>query len=93
MVRVRISTTVNADQLARARRLVGPPDSALIDRALALLLIEIETEREIAALEAKPYEDDPDLAWIPEPGPALPYDGEIPAEVIDLAEARRKGRR
>lgn len=93
MNRVRLSTTVNAERLARARQLVAQPDSVLIDRALAALVTIAETERELAALAAQPYDDDPDLAWTPESGPALPYYGEVPAEVLTLADARRKRRR
>lgn len=65
-------------------------DSQIIDRALAALLEQLEEERELAALSAAPYEDDPDLAWTSPPGPDLPYDGDVPDEVLRLAAKRRK---
>ena len=89
MVRVRISTTVDAGRLAEARRRVGRPDSELIDQALALLLRELDTQRELEALSAAPYEDDPELAWQAPSGPDLPYDGGVPPEVARLARERR----
>ncbi len=45
--------------------------------------------REAEALRAMPYEEDPDLTWQAPVGPDLPYDGEIPPEVRDLARRRR----
>ncbi len=89
MTRERISTTVDRDRLAACRRLLGTSDSLLIDRALSALLEALEAERDRQAL-ALPYHEDPDLAWEAPPAPALPYDGEIPEDVIRLAEARRK---
>lgn len=44
------------------------------------------------ALHALPYEEDVELAWEAPPGPDLPYDGRVPAEVLRLAEARRRSR-
>jgi hypothetical protein len=90
MNRVRISTTVDADRLAVCRRLVKAPDSRLIDRALQALIDQIEELGEVRALKAHPYEDDPDLAWEVGEGPALPYDGEVPKEVLARARARRR---
>lgn len=46
--------------------------------------------QERAALVARPYEDDPDLAWQAPGSPGLPYEGEVPAEVLALAAARRR---
>lgn len=92
MNRVRISTTVDADQLARCQRLFGPGTSKLVDRALYALERELEGTRELVALERHPYEDDPDLAWTTPAGPDLPYDGEVPEDVRRLARARRRGR-
>lgn len=89
MSRQRISTTVDAGQLARARDLFGGPDSELLDRALALLVRRLDAERERAALDAAPYEEDPDLAWQAPFGPDLPYDGAVPDEVARLAAERR----
>jgi len=88
--RVRISTTVDADNLASARSLVGKQDSEVIDQALRALIHNLEHERELAALRDHPYERDPDLTWEAPAGPPLPYDAEIPAEVLALAEKRRK---
>ena len=90
MNRVRISTTVDADRLRQCRQLLRISDSRLVDRALAALLQEIEAARESAALEKNPYEEDPDLSWEVPPGPPLPYDGDVPAEVVDLARRRRR---
>ena len=92
MKRVRVSTTVAQERLDRARRLSGLSDSKLLDRALALLVDRLEAEREIEALKRHPYEKDPELTW-EEPGPVLPYEGEVPEEVLKLARARRGGRR
>lgn len=89
MARVRISTTVDGERLEQARALVQATDSELIDRALKLLLDQVRSEREIAAIRALPYEEDPDLSWEAPPGPDLPYDGDIPADVRALAEQRR----
>lgn len=93
MARVRISTTVDGARLARSRQLLQTSDSQLLDRALAALLQDLEREREREALSRHPYEDDPDLSWRTEPPPALPYDGAIPTEVLELAEERRRARR
>jgi hypothetical protein len=90
MSRVRVSTTVDAQQLATVRQMLGTSDSQILDRALAALIEQLETEQELAALAALPYEDDPDLAWPLVPGPDLPYDGEVPAEVLRLAAKRRR---
>jgi hypothetical protein len=69
-------------------------DAALLDRALAALIDEIETEREIAALEKYPYDADPTLDVPPLEFPDdLPYDGEVPADVLALAESRRAQRK
>ncbi|MBW3606436.1 MAG: antitoxin MazE5 [Actinobacteria bacterium] len=92
MPRVRISTTVDGDRLQRCRALLGVSDSQLLDRAIAALLDRLVAEHEVAALDAQPYETDPDLAWAPEPGPDLPYDGHIPEDVQALAAARRRRR-
>lgn len=89
MARTRVSTTVDGDRLERARRLFGGSDSELLDRALELLVRRLDAERELAALDAAPYEDDPDLRWHAPPGPDLPYDGEVPADVLELARERR----
>ncbi len=92
MNRVRISTTVDARALAECRRLLDVPDSRLIDRALEALRAQVEAERELAALEAEPYEEDPALSWSAPPGPDLPYDGEVPRDVVRLAARRRRRR-
>lgn len=71
--------------------MLGATASQILDRALETLLRDLEARAEIAALEAHPYEDDPDLAWDAPGGPDLPYDGEVPQKVIELA-ARLRGR-
>ena len=92
MTRVRISTTVDGERLSKARRLLREADSKLLDRALALLIDEIEGKRELAALDAHPYESDADLSWVVPDGPDLPYDGDVPADVRRLAQSRRRRR-
>ncbi len=58
MARVRVSTTVDADLLASARRArAGLPDSALVDEALAALLARNRTAEIDAAYAA--YDRDP----------------------------------
>ncbi len=89
MGRTRISTTVDEGRLAAARARFDGPDSALMDRALELFLRQFDAERERAALAAAPYDEDPDLAWSAPDGPPLPYDGEVPDEVLRLAAERR----
>lgn len=90
MKRVRISATVDGERLRMAAELAGATGSALLDQALAALVEQLAAQREIAALEQQPYDADPDLAWQPPPGPALVYDGDIPADVVALAQARRR---
>lgn len=89
MARTRVSTTVDGDRLERARQLFGGSDSELLDRALELLVRRLDAEREVAALDADPYEQDADLLWQAPPGPDLPYDGDVPPEVAALARERR----
>jgi hypothetical protein len=91
MKRVRISTTVDAWRLARTREMSGLSDSQLLDRALAALLGQLEHEREIAALQLHPYDEDPQLSW-ESPATSLPYDGDIPDAVVQLAQQRRAQR-
>ena len=90
MPRVRISTTVDAAVLATARRLASQPDSELLDQALTALVERLEAQRELSALADQPYEDDPDLAWQAPLGPDLPFDGAVPADVMKLAQRRRR---
>lgn len=92
MSRVRVSTTVDEATLNECRRLLDQPDSKLIDQALIALVRQIEGDAEKEALEAYPYDDDADLAWVPDP-PALEYDGEAPKEVLARAQALRRSRR
>lgn len=91
MARVRISTTTDADRLVELRRRLSVNDSTLIDRALAALLDALEADSERLALDAMPYEADPDLAWEVPSRPDLPYDGEMPEDVQRLARERRGG--
>ncbi len=90
MERARLSTTVDAAFLDRARQLMPGSDSRLVDRALAALIEQLEAERELAALASHPYEEDPDLAWEAPVGPDLQYEGEVPKDVSDLARRRRQ---
>lgn len=89
MKRVRLSTTVDPVRLDKARRLMSLNDSQLLDRALEALIEREHATRELSALEAHPYEDDPDLAWEAPKGPDLPYDGAVPEAVRRLAARRR----
>lgn len=91
MTRLRISTTVDADRLQQCRGLLDTSDSELVDAALAALLRELLGARERAAIQAAPYEEDPELSWQTLPGPDLPYDGAVPEEVQRLAADRRAG--
>jgi hypothetical protein len=91
MRRVRISTTVDGEQLQRARAIAKRPDAELFDYALALFIQAVEGEREREILHARPYDDDPELA-MPVSGMVLPYDGDVPADVLRLAEERRRQR-
>lgn len=91
MNRARISTTLDAQRLARARELSGLSDSKLLDRALAALLEDLEEEREVAALACHPYDEDPELSW-EVPAAPLPYDGDVPDEVVEFARRRRAER-
>ncbi|MGI8684817.1 MAG: hypothetical protein ACR2MO_06970 [Acidimicrobiales bacterium] len=70
--------------------MLAAPDSRILDRALKALIDQLEEERELAALAAFPYEDDPDLDMATAPGADLPYDGEVPADVLRLAAQRRR---
>lgn len=92
MGRVRISATVDGASLERARTLTGARDSRLLDQALAALLRQLEAEHERRVLTGAPYDADPDLTWESPSGPDLPYDGEVPAEVLALAARRRRKR-
>lgn len=89
MTRERISTTVDAEKLGCARRLVGGNDSKLFDLALGLLVASLEKERELEALGRQPYDHDADLAWLSPTGPALAYDADVPEDVLALARRRR----
>lgn len=90
MKRIRLSTTVDATRLEACRRRLAVTDSKLVDRALIALLDELERDAEWIALDAHPYEDDPDLTWDGPPGLAPSYHGDIPAAVVELAARRRR---
>lgn len=92
MKRVRISTTVDGERLALCRRLFKGSDSRMIDSALKALLEELEGLADRRALEAHPYDADPELAWDDRGEPALPYDGAVPKAVVARARARRRSR-
>jgi hypothetical protein len=94
--RVRISTTVDARAIERARILTGARDSTTIDRALLALIDQLEGRRERAALLGAPYEHDEELT-LPDPSidwaTDLPYDGAVPPQVLAMAERRRRSNR
>ncbi len=92
MVRVRISTTVDSERWATARRLVDAPGSQIVDQALAALIDRIERDHEQAVLAAHPYESDQDLTWQAPTGTGLPYDGSVPSDVRELADRRRRAK-
>jgi hypothetical protein len=93
MTRVRVSTTVDADLLGAARRRLGRPDSELLDRALLALLDVLEAEADAAGLARAPYDEDPELILpVATLDRGLDYEGEIPADVVQLAEERRARR-
>ncbi len=94
-MRTRISTTVNQDWLASARRQTGLPDSELIDLALSALLERAEREVEDRALSEQPYQWDDDLAGLPtgcpaEASPLDDYEGSVPDDVVALFAARKR---
>jgi hypothetical protein len=94
-MRTRISTTVNHDWLAMARKQTGLPDSELIDLALSALLERAERESEDRALAERPYELDAELAalptgWPSEAPPLDAYDGTVPSDVVALFAARKR---
>lgn len=62
MTRIRLSTTVDAELLEVARKVVGKADSALVDEALAALLARhhtAEVDASYAAYDEHPL-DEPD---------------------------------
>lgn len=62
MSRTRLNTTVDADLLGRARQASGKPDSALVDEALAALLVRYraaEMDASYVAYDEHPL-DEPD---------------------------------
>lgn len=61
-----------------------------MDRALQSLLREMAGARERRSLNEMPYEDDTDLSWVTPAGPSLPYDGDVPQDVQQLASDRRQ---
>lgn len=93
MKRVRISTTVDATKLERARSLVGTTDAQMIDRALEALIVEVNAAAERDALRRLPYDKDRELD-LPAATFAgeLPYDGEVPREILETARKRRAAR-
>jgi len=90
---MRISTTVDAIQWERARKLMDSPASKIVDRALETLVERLEAEQDLKALEEFPYEGDPELNWEVDPVPGLPYDGKVPQEILRLAAQRRRSKR
>ena len=56
------------------------------------LLESLEAQREREALDAMPYNTDPELAWVAPNRPDLPYEGEVPEDVKRLAASRRRQR-
>lgn len=93
MTRVRVSTTVDEGTLRAARAQLGLRDSELLDRALRALLDELDARAELRALDQAPYDADEALQ-LPEPNleGEIPYDGAVPADVIELARRRRTSR-
>lgn len=95
MARARISTSVDAAQLEKARSLSDLRDSELFDRALTLFVRQSTIDHEIAALERIPYDADPELVMGDAPNDSvdeLPYDGEVPEEILRIAAERRRRR-
>lgn len=92
MKRVRISTTVDGERLALARKLTGARDADMIDRALDALIEHIEADAERDALRRLPYDRDPEVTLPRAAGADLPYDGGVPREMLALARRRRSAR-
>lgn len=91
MSRTRISTTVDANCLARARAVGHERDSVLFDKALRAYIEQVAAEQERTALDQFPYGSDPELE-MPEAHDDLPYEGKIPDDVVRLAKHRRTQR-
>ena len=91
-MRVRISTTIDEGRLKEARRRTGSRDSELFDRALVALLDLLDTEAELAAIAAAPYESDPEPAMPGADPTGENYLGSVPAAVRRLAKTRRAAR-
>ncbi|MGK2958384.1 MAG: hypothetical protein ACSLFB_08310 [Acidimicrobiales bacterium] len=92
MSRIRISTTVDGDRLAHARRLLGLRDSDLFDMALDAVVRDATITQELAALDRFPYTADPELTMPVGPSDqdnAMAYTGEVPPNVRALAKQRR----
>jgi post-segregation antitoxin (ccd killing protein) len=71
----KVSVTVTPELLDEAQKLTGTDNvSKLVDDALqALIDLELE-EQWIRGVEAQPYEDDDELAWV----------GEVPVDMSDI---------
>lgn len=78
----------------KAREFAGTRDAEMMDRALEAFIERMRAEHELRILAEFPYGDDPNLAMgIAPPMPDLPYDGEIPPDVLELAKRRRAAKR
>jgi hypothetical protein len=66
----------------------------MIDRALQALIVEMNATAERDALRRLPYDEDRELD-LPAATFAgeLPYDGEVPREILEAARKRRAARR
>ncbi len=92
MGRVRLSTTVDAELLAQARVLVPGKDAELLDLALAAIVRQRRTAREVEILRNSPYRIDEQLDAIPAAPDfdELPFDLPVPPAIVELARARRR---
>jgi hypothetical protein len=93
-MRTRLSTTVNTDWLTAARARTGLSDSALIDKALVALLDQAEREAEDRAFGPEQplgevTDGDVSFGWPADAPPLDTYDGEVPADVLELFAERR----
>ena len=93
-MRTRLSTNVNTDWLTAARARTGLSDSALIDKALVALLDQAEREAEDRAFGPEQplgevTDGDVSFGWPADAPPLDTYDGEVPADVLELFAERR----
>lgn len=95
MTRIRISTTVDEEQLTRSRALVGGRDTDVLDAAFRALLEKHEAASDLVALNTWPYSADPEVEMplsLSDDRDGLSYSGEVPTRIHEIAERSRAQR-